>query len=156
MHSIGVINGCNLPYDHHFLCEPGHGDTVTAKPRPVPPPVTRSNQTVPFPAVTCPIGHISHAFLACDAKSACFPVSRGAGLRKHLCRAVGLNLPPPLFLCDSEVESVPYSLVCDHRHDCLDSSDENFCHVEPCGGSKAFQCTTSKQVLTLLTTQPNS
>ncbi|XP_070206294.1 G-protein coupled receptor GRL101-like [Littorina saxatilis] len=42
-------------------------------------------------------------------------------------------------------QRVPYSLVCDHRQQCADSSDETFCVFAPCSGSDPLQCATSNQ-----------
>nr|KAG5708968.1 hypothetical protein BaRGS_004607 [Batillaria attramentaria] len=39
---------------------------------------------------------------------------------------------PPVMTCTSAQQHVPYSLVCDHRKDCQDGSDEEFCVFDPC------------------------
>ena len=56
---------------------------------------------------------------------------------------------PPSFQCQSETQRVPYSLVCDHRQDCLDGSDETFCTFLPCYLHYQFQ-RLNKQVCLVL------
>ena len=52
----------------------------------------------------------------------------------------------PSFLCSNSVQYVPYTLLCDHRQDCADNSDEDFCQFRPCSGTTPLQCGTSSQV----------
>ena len=73
--------------------------------------------------ITCPMGHVTHQFLSCDPVSACWAQDESSALS---CDSP-LNPRPPMFACSSEAEHVPYSLVCDHRPDCRDHSDEDFC-----------------------------
>ena len=73
--------------------------------------------------VTCPLGHVTHEFLSCDLLSACWVQDESSALP---CGPL-VNPAPPMFSCSSEVEHVPYSLVCDYRPDCRDYSDEDFC-----------------------------
>nr|KAG5693055.1 hypothetical protein BaRGS_028815 [Batillaria attramentaria] len=47
---------------------------------------------------------------------------------------------PPSFTCASGGGRVPYSLVCDHRQDCQDGSDEELCVFPTCTGSTPLQC----------------
>ena len=81
----------------------------------------------------CPQSHVTHTYLACDEDSACYGVSGDC--------AAGLTSFPLPFVCYNDVEHVPYTLVCDHRSDCSDHSDEDFCHYAPCSVSSQFQCT---------------
>ena len=105
--------------------------------------------------VTCPRGHVTHVFLACDVSTFC-----GAGRNvtfsllpelwalpaPQSCQAwLSMTPLPPSFLCRSEEQRVPYSLVCDHRRDCADDSDEKFCTFLPCQWQSQFQCL-NKQV----------
>ncbi|KAK7482999.1 hypothetical protein BaRGS_00025776, partial [Batillaria attramentaria] len=82
-----------------------------------------------FSFVTCPSGHVTYEFLACDAKSACW--SRG-NTPANGCRA-------PLFTCSNGHEHVTYTFVCDFRPDCSDASDEKFCVFAPCRKAE-FPC----------------
>ncbi|KAL8586920.1 hypothetical protein ACOMHN_051025 [Nucella lapillus] len=75
--------------------------------------------------------HVTHEFLACDSKSHCLS-GEECGLRS--------DPPPPSFGCDSERQEVAYTLVCDHREDCSDRSDERFCVFAPCPRHSAFDC----------------
>ncbi|KAK7490075.1 hypothetical protein BaRGS_00018775, partial [Batillaria attramentaria] len=87
-----------------------------------------------FPAspmtVTCPAGHVTHTFLACDRKSACW-LDNHPGIVFPKCNAPLTPLPPS-FLCANGLESVQYTFVCDHRSDCSDGSDEDFCDLPAC------------------------
>ena len=49
------------------------------------------------------------------------------------------------FQCRDHGACVPYTLVCDHRPDCDDGSDEDFCSFEPCSSTQ-FECRDGKQV----------
>ena len=111
-----------------------------------------SNMTVGgrWQPVSCPQGHMTHVLLACDTSAACWaggdvtfsrhsdswatPTSQSCPMP-----LVGPPLPPS-FACRSQDQHVVYSLVCDHRRDCLDGSDETFCHFPPCSHLSQFQC----------------
>ena len=109
--------------------------------------------SVHFAHVVCSLGHYTHEFLACDLQSVCRPrdspgqSGRGNGTVLTLCR----SMVATLFACRDGLEHVPYSLVCDHSQDCLDSSDEDFCVHPPCSGSELFECA-NKQVTDKLAT----
>ena len=98
-----------------------------------------------FETVECPGGHVTHSFLACDARSSCWGArdfkmdasswgERGGTRSPPFNSVCGVSLKPlpPAFTCDNGVQSVPYTLVCDYRWDCSDSSDEEFCHFPAC------------------------
>ena len=104
------------------------------------------NSSIHVKHVVCPSGHWTHAFLACDVKSACWQhddtgQSSGRGMVASLCQSPLTTM----FSCRTDVGHVPYSLVCDHNQDCLDNSDEDFCVHPPCTGSWQFECL-NKQV----------
>ena len=110
--------------------------------------VTVTNSSVTFKPVTCPTGHLTHEFLACDSLSYCWqqdqPGQRsasGARSSESHCQSHF----SALFTCRTEVGNVPYSLVCDHVQDCQDFSDEDFCVHPSCSGSWQFECS-NKQV----------
>ena len=80
--------------------------------------------------IMCPRGHVVHTFLACDLTSACWHEDSETG--SHFTSGGGeclapLNPLPPLYACMGKGQYVPYTLVCDHRSDCFDDSDEDFC-----------------------------
>ena len=105
--------------------------------------------------VACPSGHVTHSFLACDLSISCWaegsvtfslhpetwalPTSQSCPVPQNMTSL------PPSFPCRSDERRVPYSLVCDHRRDCLDGSDETFCKLIPCDWKSQFQCL-NKQV----------
>ena len=109
--------------------------------------------------VVCPNGHVTHVFLVCDISTFCwakgnvtfsFLSSSWALPSSQSCRAqLSSTSLPPSFPCRNDKQRVPYSLVCDHRPDCVDSSDEVFCTFFPCPPSSYFQCL-NKQVCTFL------
>ena len=86
--------------------------------------------------VECPDGHMTHVYLACDVHSACFALDSSTSVS---CPAPLTPLPPS-FTCNNGVQHVPYTLVCDHRSDCSDRSDERFCVFTPCNVTSQFQC----------------
>ncbi|XP_025115231.1 sortilin-related receptor-like [Pomacea canaliculata] len=92
--------------------------------------------------VDCPLQHVTHRFLACDPSSACW----AKGYDPQTC-VVPFQTPPPSYRCDSQMEHVPYTLVCDHRADCRDNSDEDFCHFDPCGSDRPFDCGNGQCIL---------
>ena len=105
--------------------------------------------------VICPDGPVTHMFLACDVTTFCwadgeitfnsYPDSWAVPTSKSCpVQSVTTSLPPS-FRCQSEKQHVPYSLVCDHRRDCLDGSDEIFCVFVSCQQHSQFQCL-NKQV----------
>ena len=140
--------------EHYFLCEKdetsqqtqaSYRDTSANRADRL---VRASNSSLPFTPVACPTGHWTHELLACDSLSYCWQwdqagQSSGRGTRtsKSPCQ----EPLSTLFRCRNAVESVPYSLVCDHSQDCLDFSDEDFCVHPSCSGSWQFECT-NKQV----------
>ena len=89
-------------------------------------------------AVVCPSGHLTHDFLSCDSRSACWAAASDARGARSRCLAP-LRPLPPSFPCSDGAGTVPYSLVCDHRPDCSDSSDETFCDFPPCARGM-WQC----------------
>ena len=86
--------------------------------------------------VECPDGHMTHVYLACDVHSACFALDSSTSVS---CPAPLTPLPPS-FTCNNGVQHVPYTLVCDHRSDCSDRSDERFCVFTPCNVTSQFEC----------------
>ena len=105
--------------------------------------------------VSCPKEHVTHGFLACDAVTFCWaenyltvslrPESWALPTPQSCPALLAMTSLPPSFSCQAEKQHVPYSLVCDHRRDCLDGSDEVFCTFLPCQWNSEFQCL-SKQV----------
>ncbi|KAK7446244.1 hypothetical protein BaRGS_00040286, partial [Batillaria attramentaria] len=85
--------------------------------------------------IRCPTNHTTQVFFACDASSACWS---GDERHSRSCDAPLTPLPPS-FKC-SDGSHVPYTLVCDHRRDCGDGSDESFCHFPNCLAFLERQC----------------
>ena len=135
-----------------FLCEkeelsetPAANNGLSNKPQVERP--KSDDDSINFSYVVCSSGHYTHRFLACDAQSHCMqrgPSRQGSGSNDALI-ALCMSVLDTLFTCRNGVEHVPYSLVCDHSQDCLDSSDEDFCDHPSCSGSRLFECA-SKQV----------
>ena len=102
--------------------------------------------------VMCPARHMVHAFLACDAQSSC-GVNQSPGRcevltidsrLKHKDNRHGRTqqgqtndtesqpvhetvVSVDMFQCHEFGGTIPYTLVCDFREDCVDRSDETFC-----------------------------
>ncbi|KAL8619709.1 hypothetical protein ACOMHN_025795 [Nucella lapillus] len=93
--------------------------------------------------VACPLGHFTHKFLACDLLTRCWA---GDGDVSAATCAFQPTPPPPSMSCMNGVKHIPYSLVCDHRADCGDNSDENLCVFPSCRLSGKFECA-NKQCL---------
>ena len=109
--------------------------------------------------VMCPSQHMTHVFMVCDIATSCWakrdvtfsrsPQSWALPTPKSCPAQLALKFLPPSFPCRSENQRVPYTLVCDHRRDCQDGSDETFCSFKSCDGQTQFQCL-NKQVLFVL------
>ncbi|XP_076464779.1 uncharacterized protein LOC143296633 [Babylonia areolata] len=93
--------------------------------------------------VTCPSGHVTQTFMACDVKSVCWANQIDAST--EACD-YHVTPPPPSMECMNGVDHVPYTLVCDHRPDCSDNSDENFCVFPSCRVLGKFQCSNKQCV----------
>ena len=146
--------------DHGFICQyPDESRDQNIQLLTASPSLARINVTTldhngnRLRLVICPSGHATHTFLACDVATKCWAKGRViTSLLPHSwalptsqsCPAKMAPLPPS-FLCRSEEQHVPYTLVCDHRPNCLDGSDEKFCTYPPCHGETQFQCL-NKQV----------
>ena len=102
----------------------------------------------------CPVGHVTHCVLAVDAKSACLEhddaIDNGLALPLHDLKLSSCLRPltafPLHFKCVGSGDPLPYTLVCDHRQDCWDNSDENFCVFSPCAGAMPLKCSSNQQV----------
>ncbi|KAL8583954.1 hypothetical protein ACOMHN_040687 [Nucella lapillus] len=117
----------------------------------------QTNSSFKLDTVRCPEGHYTHAFLACDVEAICFSNQDWSytSLKESwdvpsssTCPVSQLQSLPPSFLCATVPQRVPYSLVCDHRRDCQDNSDEFFCHFPPCPLSM-LRCGNLKQCYTV-------
>lgn len=84
----------------------------------------------------CPEGHVTRDFLSCDLRSDCWGTGYASA---YTCTALMMPLPP-MYECGNELERVPYTLVCDHRRDCNDGTDEDFCVFPPCTLDKPRNC----------------
>ena len=112
---------------------------------------TPRQQNFPFNYMACLLGHVTHAFLACDVRSSCWSKFNDDGIRqvwgfpwRGLCESD--RKYPLAFTCADGSSHVPYTLVCDHRDDCHDGSDETFCTFPACRGHRSLRCGSSLQV----------
>ena len=108
--------------------------------------------------VLCPLGHWTLDFLASDAQSSCRsgrgddslavngdsePAGHGPDDAGGIPGPsdVAVTSLPVSFACGSGSRVVPFSLLCDHRRDCQDNSDEDFCVFPRCSVYTQFACT---------------
>ena len=147
-------------YDYGFICQhPDQSRGQNTQLLTTSPSLAKINVTTVgrnsnrWRPVICPSGHVTHTFLACDVATNCWAEGRvifslvpdsWALPTSQSCPAKMTSLPPS-FVCQSEEQRVPYTLVCDHRPHCLDGSDEKFCKYSPCEWEFQFQCL-NKQV----------
>ena len=147
-------NDCWLPplYNlYAFLCQlplqSKQPNTITNVVKVKPLNTTSTGQ---WRLVTCDKGHLTHILLACDVLADCWAgddvtFSRHsetwASPTSNTCPVPLVGLPlPPSFPCDTLEQRVPYSLVCDHRFDCVDGSDDLYCGHQGCLDNTHFQC----------------
>ena len=128
-----ILISCGLHEGKAFICEKQL--KVESPTRLQIPVLTRNEEIQVLSYSVCPAGHVTHKFLSCDLQAACLRYYTSS---MFFCGS-SLLPPPPMFKCSSEMEQVPYPLVCDHRPDCRDFSDENFCVFRSCSG-KSFHC----------------
>ncbi|KAL8602528.1 hypothetical protein ACOMHN_058466 [Nucella lapillus] len=96
---------CNIPEASFHLCELGKpGEANSSQEESSSMPYRQvlpdpHNQTIPFPHLACPGGHVTHIALICDSKS-CFPQSylSNDDLDPPSCR-VDIHPLPPSFVC---------------------------------------------------------
>ena len=149
--TLAELGECDKAATAYYLCEVSatskkeqHGENENPQPSiQLPLPQHQTFDSISHPVI-CPEGHTTHDFLACDVASSCWAdnyviSSDGLGVSDVSC-AVSLSSLPPSFLCSNGRERVPYTLVCDHRQDCSDRSDEDFCRFPPCCAGSQLQC----------------
>ncbi|KAL8610881.1 hypothetical protein ACOMHN_056736 [Nucella lapillus] len=84
----------------------------------------------------------TYSFLQCDRLTQCY----GATLEEmQVCLERRQDVNETSFTC-ANGQVVHYSLVCDHRLDCDDGSDEDFCRFLPCLDGQ-FLCVASRECL---------
>ena len=153
--AIDLRYRCKQKYKSHYLCESKisieDGNTGANRHHILQQTNMTANLSLNY--IQCPRGHVTHRFLACDAQAACWTGinkhsdEHDAGIQAWCAGSMGI-LPPP-FWCRNQIQDVPYTFVCDHRHDCQDGSDENFCIFPACPSSAFIQCSTTPQVKVL-------
>ena len=79
-------------------------------------------------ASRCPDGHMILDFLSCDPATDCF-----AKTDVDTCETENGGVIP-LFICEDGVQTLAFTLVCNHQQDCRDGSDEDRCVFEACEG----------------------
>ena len=137
------------------LCETRTPGTIDRKTKDRALPLRPLNATVSenhTTMTTCSAGHKAHCFLAVDAHSACWDDDNFVRVEEALSPATSsfcwhaMAKIPVHFLCFGQKDPLPYTLVCDHRQDCLDNSDEEFCVFPPCTGDTPLRCASNQQV----------
>lgn len=141
-HTLSVVT-CDQKVNGSFLCELEDTLADDGVREPVQFP-TLSSWTLQPMMAKCHHNHTTHTFLACDQKTNCSAVDLASSIS---CATHRFSPAIPFFTCRNEVERVPFTLVCDHRSDCCDSSDEDFCQFPACLKRKEFACKNKKQVI---------
>lgn len=141
------LKECYVRRPAHVLCEMEAESGSQLRPEKDKPQITflEASAWANDSKVMCPEGHVTHNFLSCDLPSSCWQQTSSS-----LCEAP-LGILPPTFTCDNGFDRVPYTLVCDHRTDCPDGSDEDFCQFASCYSSGKYDCG-NQQVISLVHT----
>ena len=142
-------NPCNLRSRLYYLCEfdiSRDKHAFDKKSQALLPDRLIANMTeYPTGRVMCPEGHMTHSQFACEAQTFCFagrrqvPVDLTGSPADASCPAP-LKPLPPYFRCQGRLQVVAYTVVCDHRQDCADSSDEDFCVFPACRPGSDIMC----------------
>ena len=136
-----------------YLCEFDNPSTLTNRPVSKVQIADLKQPALPPGFVSCPSRHITHTYFACDMLSACwagYDVAFGSSRKtwdipSHDTCPISMTSLPPSYACARLEQRIPYTLVCDHRQDCTDNSDEDFCFHAKCLGHYK-QCGNTKQV----------
>ena len=139
-YSTFTMSECDKNILQQFICEfsPSTKPHVTRKQAAI-----HNNNSISFPetdpslkelrlwlpaATRCPDGHVTHDFLSCDPAIGCF-----AKTDVDTCETENGGVIP-LFTCEDGVQTLAFTLVCNHQQDCRDGSDEDRCVFEACEG----------------------
>ena len=143
---------CNTLMRADILCEfdakPHERDVIVDTTTTVNMPL-RVSPSFPFPHVKCLTGFVTHTFLACEKNcfgDSVFTESERWGVPESSSCYAPLTSLPPSFLCNNGGQRVSYTVICDFRSDCTDSSDEDFCTFQPCPTRTHHPCDSSQQV----------
>ena len=140
---------CNKPQLHYYLCEFAvreekqtfHLNSQTLLPHT---PITNAT-ALPSTHIQCPEGHVTYTLFACDAQTSCWmerphvQVDLSGRPATESCPAPMTPLPP-YFSCQTSWRVAAYTVVCDHRRDCPDGSDEDFCVFPACSPDTDITC----------------
>ena len=140
---------CDESRRNYYLCEfssKQDKQTLSKKRQNLQPGTLTANMTwYPADHVVCLEGHVTHALFACDAMTSCWAerhhveVDLTGSPVEGSCPAPVAPLPP-YFRCQRGLQVVAYTVVCDHREDCADGSDEGFCVFPACRPGTEIMC----------------
>ena len=137
---------CNEPRRYNYLCEFSSNQAFSRRRQNLQPSTLKANMKhYPVDHVICPEGHVTHALFACDARTSCWAerhhveVDLTGSPVEGSCPAPVAPLPP-YFRCQRGLQVVAYTVVCDHREDCADGSDEDFCVFPACRPGTEIMC----------------
>ena len=130
---------CDTFLKAEYLCEvPTHTVQQSQPQQQLPVPAKPASTIAGM--IECPNQEATRHFLGCDTSSG----GRNSPDTPP-CPQDRRDLDSLWFQCRDNSGCVPYTLVCDHRQDCADGSDEDFCVFQPCDWSQ-FACHNKKQV----------
>ena len=142
---------CESPFCNALLCQKKVLQKKSARGPADLPELNNSAQSVSQrhrTFVKCPANHVVHDFLSCDAESYCegdqFPARCdllvvSAAANQDMLFHTERNSSKPrdshlkdktfveMYKCLEYGGTIPYTLVCDFRKDCIDNSDEKYC-----------------------------
>ena len=143
---IAIIDCTRMLYS--FLCEvdPDKSSAPNFKTRRRITLMSPQNTTLIISHRTCRKGHFTHDFLACDSFADCWAFDAADVSNDVSVISFHAACPASMtsFSCETERVRISYSMVCDSRVDCPDSSDELFCSFPPCVLQPRWRCEKSE------------
>ena len=140
-----LLKICHLNYKVGYVCE--RPVKLEKNNQPQMPASVQKEHFLTYLQMICSSGNVTHNFLSCDLQSTCWGRQASSGI---ICEAP-VRPKPPLFPCSDQFERIPYPFVCDHRPDCRDYSDENFCVFPECSEA-SFPCGNKQVVMIIMIT----
>ncbi|KAL8562040.1 hypothetical protein ACOMHN_031811 [Nucella lapillus] len=138
-----TVSSCNSPMPANYLCEMEFQEKEFSQHLEIVLPTPSRRASTLSQMTECPNNDTTYTFLQCNWGSHCY----GDGENEiNQCLREYPQVGETMFTCTSQTQQVHYTLVCNHRPDCTDGSDEDFCVQPPCRADD-FSCWKTKQDL---------